>query len=179
MWKREQQEHQHLSLPHLSSSPSPPLRTGCAVVKEHVSRYLHEERRCELFGGAPSQIEVVWLRRQNQQLQYPNLEKYAWEDSDWYFHYWEHDACTLPKALIQGYENNWTNVARDEKSLYEENRVPFESLLPELDKRIREYHAEELANDHATLSGKLNYSGHTRNKRLAYDKLQYQVLPFF
>ena len=40
------------------------------------------------------------------------------------------DACTLPKALIQGYENNWGNFARDKKSLFEENPIPFESLLP-------------------------------------------------
>ena len=48
-----------------------------------------------------------------------------------------------------------------------------------MDKKIREYHAEELVMDHAATSGKIPFSGHLRNNRFAYAQVQDLVLPWF
>ena len=85
--------------------------------------------------------------------------------------------CTRPRSLIEGYENNWGKLPKS-VVLSENSALPIQIVQQEMDKRIKEYHAEELVNDHAVTSGKLHHSGHLRNNRLAHAQVQDQGLPW-
>jgi hypothetical protein len=85
--------------------------------------------------------------------------------------------CTRPKSLIEGYENNWGKLPKS-AILAEDSGLPVEIVQQEMDKKIREYHAEELVNDHAVTSGNIHHSGHLRNKRLAHAQVQDLALPW-
>ena len=62
---------------------------------------------------------------------------------------------TNPRALIEGYENNWGKLPKSNGIL--EHGLDFEKLRPEINKKLKEYHHEELIYDELVLSGKLEF----------------------